>query len=145
MPAHLLKLCVGCDSIRDLEDWIEENRAHHRRLGRAYQQTHTTRMMPKRAADLVAGGSLFWVIKRQVACRQRLLAIEPFTDTDGIGRCRLVLDMAVVPVQPRPFRPFQGWRYLEACDAPGDLRHAGGAVAAMPEPMRRELAELGLL
>lgn len=145
MSAHLLKLCVGCDSIRELEDWIEENRAHHRRLGRVYRQTHTTRMMPKRAADLVAGGSLFWVVKGQVACRQRLLAIEPFTDADGIGRCRLVLDATVVPVEPRPFRPFQGWRYLEVRDAPGDLADAAGALGAMPEPMRRELAQLGLL
>jgi hypothetical protein len=145
MSLHLLKLCVGCDTIADLEEWIEENRAHHRRLGRAYEQTHTTRMAPKRLDALLDGGSLFWVIKGQVACRQQLLAVRPFTDGDGIGRCRLVLEPVVVAVEPRPCRPFQGWRYLEARDAPGDLRRAPGDLAVMPEAMRRELADLGLL
>jgi hypothetical protein len=145
MPLHLLKLCVGCDSIRDLEDWIEENRAHHRRLGRAYEQTHTTRMVPKRLDAIVDGGSLYWVIKGQVACRQRLLAIRPFTDGDGIGRCRLVIEPVVVAVEPRPCRPFQGWRYLNTKDAPRDLGRFSGDLAAMPETLRRELVDLGLL
>src|ERR671917_2655685 len=90
MALHLIKLCVGCDSIADLEDWIEENRANHRRLGRAYEQTHTTRMVPKRLEELLDGGSLFWVIRGQVAARQALLDVRPFPDADGIGRCRLV-------------------------------------------------------
>jgi hypothetical protein len=145
MTLHLIKLCVGCDSIRDLEEWIEENQAHFRRLKRPYEQTHTTRMVPKRADELVEGGSLFWVIRGQVACRQRLLAVRPFTDADGIGRCRLVLEPVVVPVEPRPFRPFQGWRYLEAKGAPRDLGGGSGDLAQMPEQMRRELAGLGLL
>jgi hypothetical protein len=145
MSLHLIKLCVGCDTIRDLDDWIEENRAHHRRLGRAYEQTHTTRMVPKRFEALLDGGSLYWVIKGQIACRQRLLDVRPFTDGDGIGRCRLVLEPVVVAVEPRPCRPFQGWRYLEAKDAPRDLNRASGDLAVMPEAMRRELADLGLL
>jgi hypothetical protein len=145
MPLHLIKLCVGCDSIRDLEEWIEENQLHHRRLKRAYEQTHTTRMVPKRADDLLSGGSLYWVIKGQLTCRQTLLAVRPFTDGEGVGRCHLVLEPVVVPVEPRPYRPFQGWRYLEAKDAPADLGRGGGDVAQMPEAMRRELAELGLI
>lgn len=145
MSLHLVKLCVGCDSIRDLEEWIEENEAHHRRLGRAYEQTHTTRMVPKRLDALTQGGSLYWVVKGQIACRQRLLAVRPFTDADGVGRCHLVLEPKVVPLQPRPCRPFQGWRYLAARDAPRDLDQAFGDGAPMPEPLRRELASLGLL
>jgi hypothetical protein len=145
MPLHLLKLCVGCDSIRELEDWIEENRLHHRRLGRPYEQTHTTRMVPKRAAEVAGAGSLYWVIKGQISCRQRLLAIRPFTDGDGIGRCHLVLEPVVMAVEPRPCRPFQGWRYFEATVAPGDLAPGGGDLGAMPETLRRELVELGLL
>src|SRR3954470_24288556 len=97
MAPHLLKLCVGCDSIRDLEDWIEENRAQHRRLGRDYEQTHTTRMVPKRMVALVEGGSLYWVIRGQIACRQRLVAIRPFTDGQGIGRCPLLLGATLAP------------------------------------------------
>ena len=145
MALHLIKLCVGCDSIADLEDWIEENRAHHRRLGRVYEQTHTTRMVPKRMGDLVPDGSLYWVIKGQISCRQRLVAVRPFTDDSGIGRCHLVLEPVVIPVQPRPCRPFQGWRYLPRSEAPRDLGRVSGDIAAMPEAMRRELADLGLL
>lgn len=145
MPLHLIKLCVGCDSIADLEGWIEENRAHHRRLGRPYEQTHTTRMVPKRMEELVGGGSLFWVIKGQIACRQTLLAVRPFTDAGGVGRCHLVLEPSIVAVEPRPYRPFQGWRYLEPKDAPKDIGREMGDLARMPEALRRELAELGLL
>jgi hypothetical protein len=144
MSLHLLKLCVGVESIADLERWIEENRAHHQRLGRPYEQTHTTRMMPKRREELLAGGSLFWVVRGQIACRQSLLAVTAFTDASGIGRCRLSLDQRIVPVEPRPYRPFQGWRYLAVKDAPRDIDTRTG-IATMPEDMRRELAELGLL
>jgi hypothetical protein len=145
MPLHLIKLCVGCDSIQDLEEWIEENRVHAARLRRPFEQTHTTRMVPKRMEEIVGGGSLYWVIKGQVACRQRLLAIRPFTDGEGIGRCRLVLEPVVVPVEPRPYRAFQGWRYLDAKDAPRDIGRGQGDLAQMPEQMRRDLADLGLL
>ena len=94
---------------------------------------------------LVGDGSLYWVIRGQIACRQRLVAIRPFTDGQGIGRCQFVLEPTVVPVEPRPYHPFQGWRYLEPHDAPRDLGRVSGDLAAMPEDMRRTLAELGLL
>ncbi len=144
-PLHLLKLCVGADSIRDLEDWIEENRILHQRLGRDYQQRHTTRMVPKRMAEIIGQGSLYWVIKGQVSARQLIADVQPFTDADGIGRCHLVLAQPVIPVEPRPCRPFQGWRYLTAKDAPRDLAARGEGAADMPEEMRRELAVLGLI
>ena len=140
MPLHLLKLCVGTESIADLESWIEQS------LRQRGEQAHTTRMVPKREADLVPDGSLYWVIKGQILCRQRLLAVRPFTDGGGIRRCHLVLEPRVLPVVPRPCRPFQGWRYLDHSSAPADLEAAAaGGVAAMPDTMRRELAELGLL
>jgi hypothetical protein len=145
MPLHILKLCVGCDSIADLEEWIDEQRTYARRRGVPYQQRHTTRMVPKRAAEIAGQGSLYWVIKGQVSCRQALTAIEPFIDGEGISRCDLMLDPEVVPVSPRPFRPFQGWRYLEAKDAPPDVSFGRGPDGNMPEDLRRELASLGLL
>jgi hypothetical protein len=144
MPLHLLKLCVGCDSIADLEAWIAAEARLAARRGRPHAQRHTTRMVPKRADEIVGGGSLYWVIKGRIACRQKIRAIEPFVDPAGIGRCDLVLDQPVIPVAPRPFRPFQGWRYLEAKDAPPDLASTGDATP-MPEALRRELAGLGLL
>lgn len=145
MPLHLLKLCVGCDSIEDLEDWILEKRRRAGASAAAGEHIHTTRMVPKRLDELLEGGSLYWVIKGQLACRQRLMAVRPFTDGEGIGRCHLVLEPLVVPVSPRPYRPFQGWRYLDPEDAPVDLDAAMTGVIAMPEGLRRELAELGLL
>lgn len=143
MPLNLIKLCVGCDSIEDLEGWIAANARIARSSGGAYEQVATTRMMPKRRADM-DDGSLYWVIKGQIACRQRILDLRPFTDGEGIGRVHIVLDQTVVAVKPRRHRAFQGWRYLDAKDAPEDL--AGGAdTGDMPEAMKRELVDLGLL
>lgn len=145
MPLHILKLCVGAESISDLEEWIAERQAQRRARGEPAEQLHTTRMVPKRIEEIVNGGSLYWVIKGQVSARQRLIDIRPFTDGEGIGRCHLVLEPVVVPVEPRPFRPFQGWRYLQDKDAPRDIDGRSGDLGVMPEQMRRELAELGLL
>jgi hypothetical protein len=145
MPLHLIKLCVGCDSVQDLEDWIAQKLKEKKRRGEKAEHIHTTRMMPKRADEIAGAGSLFWVIRGQVLCRERVLAVRPFRDKDGIGRCRLVLDGKVVLVAPRPCRAFQGWRYLAHADAPRDLDRAAPGARNMPEPMRRELRELGLL
>jgi hypothetical protein len=145
MPLHLIKLCVGCDSIQDLEEWIAQKQKERKRKKLAPEHVHTTRMVPKRVDELLDGGSLFWVIRGSIMCRQALTAVRPFTDKDGIGRCRLVLEPKVVPVEPRLFRAFQGWRYLIAKDAPRDLDRAAPGAAHMPEELRRELRELGLL
>ncbi len=145
MPLHLIKLCVGCDSVRDLQDWIKQRLKEKRRRGEKAEHIHRTRMVPKRAAELTDGGSLFWVIRGEILCRQRIRDVRPFRDKDGIGRCGLVLDPKVVLVTPRPFRAFQGWRYLAAKDAPRDLAKAAPGAAAMPEKLRRELSQLGLM
>src|SRR6185312_17300624 len=121
MSLHLIKLCVGCDSIQDLEDWIKEKLKEKKRRRQKPEHIHTTRMVPKRAEELTDGGSLYWVVKGQVSCRERILDVRPFVDKDGIGRCRLVLDGKLVLVEPRPRSAFQGWRYLEAREAPRDL------------------------
>jgi hypothetical protein len=144
MALHLIKLCVGCESVEDLEDWIALKLDEKRRAGLPAEHFHTTRMVPKRVDDLLDGGSLFWIIKGGVQCRQRLADIRPFTDADGVGRCRLVFEPEVVRTVWQPRRPFQGWRYLKPEDAPSDLASAEGA-AEMPVALRRELAELGLL
>ncbi|EJW09714.1 hypothetical protein A33M_1025 [Rhodovulum sp. PH10] len=145
MPLHLVKLCVGCDSVADLEDWIRQKRAA-RPKGSPDEHVHVTRMVPKRADELLGGGgSLYWVIRGELMCRQKLLDVRPFVDADGVGRCALVLDPAVVLVEPRPCRAFQGWRYLADKEAPADLSRAAPGAGAMPEEMRRELRALGLL
>jgi hypothetical protein len=142
MTLNLIKLCVGCDSIEDLAEWIEHRRKEARRAGRKPEHAHVTRMTPKRQEELLDGGSLYWVIKGNVQVRQRLLDIRPFVDDEGIGRCRLVLEPKVVATEWRPKRAFQGWRYFEAKEAPPDLK--AGAGGDLPPALRAQLAELGL-
>ncbi|HEY7973368.1 MAG: DUF1489 family protein [Xanthobacteraceae bacterium] len=145
MSLNLIKLCVGCDSVAELSSWIKQRLKQKKARKEKPEHIHTTRMVPKRVDELLDGGSLYWVIRGQVMCRQDLVAIRPFVDKDGVGRCRLVLRPKVVPVESRPFRAFQGWRYLDSKDAPRDLDRAAPGARNMPEQMRRELRELGLL
>jgi hypothetical protein len=142
---HLIKLCVGCDSVKELEGWIRQRQKDRRKRGLSREHLHRTRMVPKRADELTDGGSLYWVIRGVVMCRQRLIDVRPFVDKDGVGRCQLVLEPKVVPVEPRPWRAFQGWRYIAAKDVPRDLDRAAPGAKDMPETLRRELRELGLL
>jgi hypothetical protein len=140
---HLIKLCVGCDSVKELEGWIKARLKARKTTVR--EHIHTTRMVPKRVDELLDGGSLYWVIRGQVMCREKLIDIRPFVDKEGVGRCRLVLRPKVILVAPRPYRAFQGWRYLSHADAPSDLDRAAPGAAGMPEALRRELRDLGLL
>ena len=146
MPLHLIKLAVGCDSVRELKQWVAERMATAKKKGLPQRHIHITRMTPKREDDILAGGSLYWVIRGEVAAREKIIALEPFRDKDGIGRCRIVMQPKVIAVSPRPMRPFQGWRYLKPDSAPPDHdKISAKGVAAMPEPLRRELRDLGLL
>jgi hypothetical protein len=145
MALHLIKLCVGADSIQDLRDWVGERSLHAIAAGLEPHSVHTTRMVPKRVNELLDAGSLYWVIKGQVSARQNIIDIRTATGADGIQRCQLVLGPEVIETATQPKRPFQGWRYLKAEEAPRDLGALGDDVAAMPEDLRRELTELGLL
>ena len=145
MTLHLVKLCVGADSLDDLRQWMAARMAEARRRSAPARHAHVTRMAPKRVGDILDGGSLYWVIKGQISARQAIVGVEPFMDADGVGRCRLWLDGEVVAVAPRPMRAFQGWRYLAEKDAPPDLDAAGRGAIEMPEELRRTLGELGLL
>ncbi len=145
MALNILKLCVGCDSVEDLEEWVASCLAERRRNKQPVEHWHTTRMMPTRGAEIVAGGSIYWVIKANVQCRQLITEIRPYTDGEGIGRCRLILDPEIVRTEWQPRRAFQGWRYLKPADAPADLGKGGAGLAEMPPKLRQELAELGLL
>lgn len=135
MPLHLIKLCVGADTPADLRAWREQRKAAgHRPI------VHT-RQTPKRAAEIIDGGSLFWVFKGQVLIRQPVLAIE----TLGEGqtkRCEILLADEMIRTAPQPRRAFQGWRYIEPKDVPPDLE-GGAGDEAIPQDLARELRELG--
>lgn len=145
MALHLIKLCVGADSIDDLREWVAQRAMSAIAAGLEPHSVHTTRMVPKRVEELLDGGSLYWVIKGQVQARQNLLDIQTFTDGEGISRCHLVLGPEVIETTVQPKRPFQGWRYYTQEDIPRDLHSLGEGVADMPADLRRELSELGLL
>lgn len=139
---HLIKLCVGADSIADLADWQKKRAAERKKNGGPKDIMHVTRQTPKRADDLLDGGSIYWVIKGQVAVRQRLLELRAVT-RDGVPHCALVLDKTLLPTERRFHRAFQGWRYLDPKDAPRDLKR--GRAAELPEGLHAELAQLGLI
>lgn len=147
MTLHLIKLCVGCDSIEDLASWQAERLKQRRKAGEKRPQLfHRTFQTPKRREELLAGGSLYWVIKGLVQVRQPLLDIADGTKEDGTPCCLLILKNELIPVRPVPRRAFQGWRYLDPDEAPEDLAGRSGAgIAAMPPRLRKQLAELGLI
>ena len=138
---NLVKLCVGAETVEDLLDWQENPRAQ----GADGQPRHVTRMWPKRAAELLDGGSIYWVFKGLILCRQRILRLDEVLGQDGITRCGIVLDRRARRTAPAPKRPFQGWRYLKPEDAPPDLRPGREAEPALPADLDRALAEIGLL
>jgi len=138
---NLVKLCVGVGSIDDLRRYHAETPSPRRDHGR----WHVTRMWPKRAAEILNGGSLYWVIRGQIQCRQRIAALEEAVGTDGIRRCRIVLDPELVLTQTAPRRAFQGWRYLDATDAPPDLPKRREGDDELPAALSAGLAEIGLL
>ena len=140
MALNILKLCVGADSVEDLLQWQAQHLGHWP-AGRA---EHITRMWPKRAEEVLDGGSLYWVIKGQVLARQRILALEPRQGADGIARCALVLDAQVIRTEAAARRPFQGWRYLAAEESPRDLPKGRALETALPANLAQALAEIGL-
>lgn len=144
MTLHLIKLCVGADSVESHRAWIESRMAKHRAKGIDARPSHTTRMFPKRASELLNGGSLYWVTKGYTTHRQAIEDLQEITAADGIRRCKIVLSPEIVLVQSRLKRPFQGWRYLQPGDAPPDI--SGQKVdVALPPHLAHELDHIGVV
>lgn len=137
---NLLKLCVGADRVEDLIEWQDRRRAEVP----GWRTQHVTRMWPRREAEILAGGSLYWVFKGLVLARQRILALEERRGEDGVLRCAIVLDPGIVRTEPQPRRPFQGWRYLDPEEAPRDLPKGRAEDSDLPPAMAAALAEIGL-
>lgn len=141
MTIHIVKLCVGADTVDQLIAWQRLQMAAASAQGLEPRPVCGTRSWPKRAKDVLNGGSLFWVIRGAILCRQRIVEIGPVTDEHG-ERCGLYLDPILVRTHPQPRRAFQGWRYLPVGDAPADFG-AETAEAQLPDDLRRKLSELG--
>ena len=138
-PLHLLKMAVGVGDIDELRR-IRKQRVKERGGNWVYTRNH-----PRRADEVLAGGSIYWVIRGQIRVRQRITGFRSERDDNGRAYCLIVVDPELVPTLLRPWRPFQGWRYLTPADAPLDAPSGPGGIAAMPERMLAELRALGLL
>lgn len=139
MPVHLLKIAVGIDSI----EHFHERMKVRRKAGKTF--THYTRHMPKRAEEVLAGGSLYWIVKGYIAVRCPIVRLEEAVLENKGPHCGIVMKTQLIPVLPLPRRPHQGWRYLEAEDAPPDVAAAGKGAAELPPKLLAELRDLGLL
>ena len=144
MTLHLIKLCVGVESLEELTRWQASRVAALKKRRAKPELVHVTRQTPKRAQELLDGGSLYWVIRGQIAARQRLVDIREVRRKDGPPKCGLVYEPKLVPTLRRAHRPFQGWRYLDPKDAPPDARSLMRGNG-LPDTLCAELAELGLL
>jgi hypothetical protein len=136
---NLVKLCVGANGVEDLIAWQDERRAGWP----GGRPVHVTRMWPKRAEEVLNGGSLYWVFRGVILARQRILGLEERLGADGITRCAIVLDPDVIRTTPTPRRPFQGWRYLPPVEAPRDLPATRAREEPLPDDLARVLAEIG--
>lgn len=142
MALHLIKLSVGPEKLADLESWQERRLRELKRSGQPAELVHITRHTPKRAEEILAGGgSIYWVIKGWIVARQQLREFRPLL-RDGVAHCGLVYAPAMVRVEPRPHRPFQGWRYFQPENAPRDLAPGEEGI---PDELRRQLIASGLI
>ena len=138
---HLVKLSVGSEGIEGLRAWQASAPAQ----GPNGLPRHITRMWPKQEKQLLDAGSIYWVIKRFIQCRQRILRLDEVIGGDGIRRCAIVLDPELILTTQVPRRPFQGWRYLKAEDAPLDLSKSRASEDPLPPELAGKLAEIGVL
>ena len=140
-PLNLVKLSVGTTSVDDLIAWQASGRAQ----GGDGLPRHVTRMWPKRADELLNGGSIYWVIQGVLQCRQRILRLDEVFGQDGVRRCAIVLDPGIIRTTTAQKRPFQGWRYLPGADAPVDLSRARSDEDALPPSLSAALADIGVI
>jgi len=145
MTVHLVKLCVGIETPRELAEWQAERLKRLAQAGKTPELCHRTRQTPRRRSELLDGGSLYWVVKGFVLVRQRVLDLRADTKDDGTSCCGIVLDAELVLTRPQPRRAFQGWRYLKVADAPPDATGLSDEADEIPRAMREELRKLRLI
>ena len=138
---HLQKLSVGTENVGDLAAWQSQKRAQ----APDGRPRHITRMRPKRIDEVLGGGSMYWVVKGSILCRQVIHRFEEYDRGDGIRRCAIVLEPDLIRVVPTLKRPFQGWRYLKPEDAPRDLPKGRDSEEPLPPALNAALAEIGVL
>ena len=141
---HLVKMAVGIESVHHLHAVQKKRLKGNLDAGLGPLVQFVTRNRPKRFDEVLAGGSMYWIIKGSIRVRQRVLGLDPVVDRDGRKACAIRFDPELVETEAQPYKPIQGWRYLEAEEAPPDRAGAEDA-GDLPPAMRAELRALGLL
>lgn len=141
MVLHLQKLSVGSESIATLQDWQKLVVRRRTEKGLSAHHVHVTRMFPKRQSELLEGGSIYWVIKGLIQCRNEIIGLEETVKNERRA-CAILMSPEIIPVIPTPRRAFQGWRYLPAQDAPSDLTGPESGEG-LPSELRMKLVNLG--
>lgn len=142
MSLNLIKLAVGAASIEEIAKYQEKRRKERKQKPSSPHRVFT-RSTPKRQAELLDGGSLYWVIKGYVRARQKLIGFDEAADDQGRKYCVFLVERTLIPTAMRAMQPFQGWRYFEAARAPADAQ--AGDSADVPAEMAAELRRLGLI
>ena len=145
MTVHILKLSVGIDDVEHLASVQKRRLALKRRAGEPADLLHVTRSFPRRADEVLDGGSIYWVIRGVIRVRQKIVDLRDAVNKAGKPACAIVLDPELVQTRRRTFRAFQWWRYLKPEDAPPDLTAGEPDTEELPDDMAVELRELGLL
>jgi hypothetical protein len=145
VTVNLIKLAVGIEDLAHLAEVQQRRLALKKQAGQAPELQHVTRSFPKRAAEVLDGGSIYWVIKGMVRVRQRITDLRETVNDAGKPACAIIYEPVHIQTERRPFRAFQGWRYLDPADAPRDLTDLGAGAEDLPDSMADELRELGLL
>lgn len=139
MPVHLIKIAVGCETIEQLAEWQADRLKAKKRL------YHVTKHKPRREAEVLDGGSIYWIIKGHVRVRQRIIGFDEMVIEERGTVCLLLLDPVLVATELQPRRAHQGWRYFKAEEAPRDLRKGAKPPQEPPAKMAKELRALGLI
>ncbi|MDP1964606.1 MAG: DUF1489 domain-containing protein [Reyranella sp.] len=143
MVLHLIKLAVGVDDLAHMKKVQAARRKQRRQSPRSPHWVYT-RNFPRRAEELLDGGSLYWVVRGVIRGRQELVGFEQDFDREEARKyCRIKVRRTLITTAPQACRAFQGWRYFEPDDAPPDLSR--GDTRDVPPEMAAELKRLGLL
>jgi hypothetical protein len=129
---HLTKVAVGCRTIDALQKRVAARSS-------AGEVRVVTRMRPRRSDELI-GGSMYWIVKHRLVGRQEILRLEDRKD----GRIDIVVSAELELIAPFPKRAHQGWRYLEAANAPGEDGDDGG-LSGLPPLLYARLSALALV
>lgn len=142
MSVNLLKPALR---INDIYEFAGRQQLRHIPYKGEYVYPVWTSRKPAREKELL-DGSVYWIVKKQIQCRQKIVAIEPYeADGDEKPSFLILCEPQLIRTQAITKRPFQGWRYLEADNVPPDIGKVYVEDEPPPPKMEKELREAGLI